>query len=180
MNMVMKSLWIGAVVLLAGCSGIPKGLHPVTGFDAEKYLGHWYEIARLDHSFERGLTDVMADYRKLPDGRMEVINRGFDAKKNKWNVAKGIARFQGKPDIASLEVSFFWPFYGAYNVLVLDPQYRYAMVAGPNRNYLWILARDPQLGQAILSSLVRRAGELGFATDGLIYVEHKNTPITVD
>jgi apolipoprotein D and lipocalin family protein len=178
--MVTKSLWIGAVALLAACSGVPKGLHPVTGFDTDKYLGHWYEIARLDHSFERGFTDVMADYRKLPDGRIEVINRGFDAKNNKWKEAKGVARFQGQPDIASLEVSFFWPFYGAYNVLVLDPKYRYAMVAGPNRNYLWILARDPQLDQATLAILVERAKALGFATDGLIYVEHKNTPIMVD
>ena len=94
----MKWLWT-SVLILAGCSGVPEGLHPVTGFDADKYLGHWYEIARLDHSFERGLDDVTADYRKLPDGRIEVINRGFDAKKNKWNEAKGVARFQGKPDV---------------------------------------------------------------------------------
>ena len=97
--MTMKWLWIGAIVLLAGCSGVPKELHPVTGFDSEKYLGHWNEIARLDHSFERGLTDVTADYRRLPDGRIEVTNRGFDAKKNKWKEAKGVARFQGKSDV---------------------------------------------------------------------------------
>lgn len=94
-----------------------------------KYLGHWNEIARLDHSFERGLTDVTADYRKLPEGRIELINRGFDAKKNKWKEAKGVARFQGKPDVASLEVSFVWPFYGAYNVLVLYPQLDQATLA---------------------------------------------------
>jgi apolipoprotein D and lipocalin family protein len=179
-DMAMRWLWTGAVVLLAGCSGVPQGLHPVTGFDADKYLGHWYEIARLDHSFERGLSDVTADYRKLPDARIEVINRGFDAKKNKWDEAKGVARFQGKPDVASLEVSFFWPFYGAYNVLVLDPQYRYAMVAGPNRDYLWILARDRQLDQRTLDILVERARAFGFATDALIYIEHKNTPVMAD
>jgi apolipoprotein D and lipocalin family protein len=178
--MKMKWLWTGAIVLLAGCSGVPEGLQPVAGFDADKYLGHWNEIARLDHSFERGLTDVTADYRKLPDGRIEVINRGFDAKKNKWKEVKGVARFQGKSDIASLEVSFFGPLYGAYNVLVLDPQYRYAMVAGPNRDYLWILARDRQLDPDTLAILVERARSLGFVTDKLIYVEHKNTPIMVD
>ena len=176
----MKWLWTGVALLLAGCSGVPEGLQPVTGFDVDKYLGHWHEIARLDHSFERGLTDVTADYRKLPDGRIEVINRGFDAKKNKWNEAKGVARFQGKSDVASLEVSFFWPFYGAYNVLVLDPQYRYALVAGPNRKYLWILARDRQLDPATLAMLVDRAKAWGFATDKLIHVEHGNTPVMAD
>ena len=175
----MKWLWT-SVLILAGCSGVPEGLHPVTGFDADKYLGHWYEIARLDHSFERGLNDVTADYRKLPDGRIEVINRGFDAKKNKWNEAKGVARFQGKPDVASLEVSFFRPFYGAYNVLVLDPQYRYAMVAGPNRDYFWILARERQLDPDTLTKLVEQAKSFGFATDKLIYPEHGNTPVMVD
>lgn len=176
----MKWLWAGTVALLAACSGVPQGLHPVTGFDAQKYLGHWNEIARLDHGFERGLSDVTADYRKLPDGRIEVLNRGFDAKKNKWKEAKGVVRFQGKPDVGSLEVSFFGPFYGAYNVLVLDPQYRYAVVAGPDRGYLWILARDRQLDTATLAILVERARGWGFATDKLIYVEHKNTPIMVD
>jgi apolipoprotein D and lipocalin family protein len=179
-RMTMKWLWAGMIVLLAGCSGVPKGLHPVTGFDAEKYLGHWNEIARLDHSFERGLSDVTADYRKLPDGRIEVINRGFDSKNNKWKDAKGVARFQGKRDVGSLEVSFFGPFYGAYNVLVLDPHYRYAMVAGPNRNYLWILARDRQLDPAKLAALVEQAKSFGFATDKLIYVKHLNTPIMVE
>jgi apolipoprotein D and lipocalin family protein len=179
-NITKKWLWTGAVLLLSGCSGVPKGLYPVTDFDVNKYLGHWYEIARLDHSFERGLTEVTADYRKLPDGRIEVINRGFDSKKNKWKEVKGVARFQGKTDIASLEVSFFWPFYGAYNVLVLDPLYRYAMVAGPNRKYLWILARDRKLDAATQATLVERAKSWGFATDELIYVEHVNTPIMAD
>jgi apolipoprotein D and lipocalin family protein len=146
----------------------------------ERYLGRWHEIARLDHSFERGLSEVSADYRKLPDGRIEVTNRGFDARKNIWKEAKGVARFQGNPNVASLEVSFFWPFYGAYNVLVLDPQYRYALVAGPNHDYLWILARDPQLDPATLSSLVGRARDFGFATDALIYVEQKKIPKTVE
>ena len=176
----MKWLCAGAMLMMAGCSGVPEGLHPVTGFDADKYLGHWYEIARLDHSFERGLTNVTADYRKLPDGRIEVINRGFEAGKNKWKEAKGVARFQGKPDVGSLEVSFFRPFYGAYNILVLDRQYRYAMVAGPNRDYLWILARERQLDAATLSALVEHAKTSGFATDKLIYLEHANTPIMAE
>jgi apolipoprotein D and lipocalin family protein len=179
-DMKIRWGWAPALLLLAGCSGVPKGLQPVTGFDVQKYLGHWNEIARLDHRFERGLTDVTADYRKLPDGRIGVINRGFDAKKNKWKEAEGVARFQDRPDVGSLEVSFFGPFYGAYNVLVLDPQYRYAMVAGPNRNYLWILARSQHLDPETLAALVERAKGWGFATGKLIYIEHKHTPIMVD
>ena len=169
----MKWLCLGLFILLSGCCGVPEGLQPVTGFKIDQYLGRWHEIVRLDHSFERGLTNVTADYSKLPDGRVEVINRGFNPVKNAWQDAKGVARFQGSPDIGSLEVSFFGPFYGAYNVLVLDSKYRYAMVAGPNRSYLWILARESQLDKATLDMLVTRAKDWGFATDKLIYVDQK-------
>jgi apolipoprotein D and lipocalin family protein len=169
----MRWLWLALLALLGGCSGVPEGLQPVTGFDVGRYLGRWHEVARLDHSFERGLANVTAEYRKLPDGRIEVINRGFDAAKGQWREAKGVARFQGAPEIGSLEISFFGPFYGAYNVLLLDSQYRYALVAGPNRGYLWILAREPQLDRATLEMLVARAKGWGFATDALIYVDHK-------
>jgi apolipoprotein D and lipocalin family protein len=172
-KMTMRWLWTTGLALLCGCSGVPEGLRPVAGFDAGRYLGRWHEIVRLDHSFERGLANVTADYRRLPDGRIEVINRGFDPARGGWREAKGIARFQGAADIGSLEVSFFGPFYGGYNVLILDPQYRYALVAGPDRSYLWILAREPQLDAAILDTLVARAKEWGFATDKLIYVDHK-------
>ena len=176
----MKWIFAGAMLLISGCSGVPEGLHPVTGFDADKYLGHWYEIARLDHSFERGLTNVTADYRKLSDGRIEVINRGFDAGKNEWREAKGVARFQGKSDVGSLEVSFFRAFYGAYNILELDQQYRYAMVAGPNREYLWILARERQLDAETLSALVKKGKSFGFAIDKLIYLKQGTTPIMAE
>ncbi|MCU0811597.1 MAG: lipocalin family protein [Thiobacillaceae bacterium] len=169
----MKWLWLGLVVLLTGCTGVPEGLQPAVGFDSARYLGRWYEIARLDHSFERGLTNVTADYRQLDDGRIEVINRGFDAQKKKWSEVRGVARFRGSQDVASLEVSFFGPFYGGYHVLVLDPDYRHALVAGPNRDYLWILAREPQLDQATLDRLIAQASAWGFATGKLILVDHQ-------
>jgi apolipoprotein D and lipocalin family protein len=169
----MKWLWLGLIMLLTGCTGVPEGLQPAGGFDSARYLGRWYEIARLDHSFERGLTNVTADYRQLDDGRIEVINRGFDAQKKKWSEVRGVARFQGSQDVASLEVSFFGPFYGGYHVLVLDPDYRHALVAGPNRDYLWILAREPQLDQATLDRLIAQASAWGFATGKLILVDHQ-------
>ncbi len=167
---------VSALCALAGCTGIPEGLKPVGQFDAERYLGTWYEIARLDHRFERGLVDVSAEYGRRSDGRIDVVNRGYDPKADRWKEAHGVARFAGTPSLASLEVSFFGPFWGAYNVLVLDPDYRFAMVAGPNRSYLWILAREPRLDQNTLSSLVERARGWGFETDALIYVPHGTAP----
>lgn len=168
----MRRVAIATLLVLAGCSGVPDGVKPVENFELARYLGRWYEIARLDHSFERGLGQVTADYRLRDDGRIEVINRGFDAEEGKWREADGIARFQGAQDVGSLEVSFFGPFYGAYNVLVLDAEYRYAVVAGPNRDYLWILAREPQLARAVLDKLIAQAAEWGFPTGELIFIEH--------
>jgi len=167
----MRWLWLTALLWLAGCSGVPEGLQPVSGFELQRYLGRWYEIARLDHRFERGLSRVSAEYRLLPDGRVEVINRGYDPAKAAWREARGVARFQGAQNVGSLEVSFFGPFYGAYNVLVLDADYRHALVAGPNRDYLWILAREPQLDRATRERLVSQAKAWGFATEALIEVE---------
>lgn len=161
------------LILLPGCSGIPKGIKPVTGFELNRYLGHWYEIARLDHSFERGLSNVTASYSLRPDGGIEVINRGYDQEEQRWREARGKAYFVGPPDIGQLKVSFFGPFYGGYNIIALDQaNYSYALVCGPNRRYLWVLARSPRLNPSVLHSLLKQAGELGFATDGLIYPAH--------
>jgi len=160
-----------AIVLL-GCTGIPEGVEPVTGFDLQRYLGTWYEIARLDHRFERGLSRVTATYSLREDGSVKVVNRGFDADDGDWNEAVGTAYFIGDRDVGRLKVSFFGPFYGAYNVISLDEDYRYAMVAGPNRDYLWILARTPELDPGILRDLVERAGDLNFPVQDLIFVDH--------
>ena len=158
--------------LVAGCGQIPDGLEAVDGFDKDRYLGKWYEIARLDHRFERGLEQVTASYSLREDGGIDVLNRGFDTAKGEWREARGKARFAGDPGTAMLEVSFFGPFYGGYNVLDLDPDYQIALVAGPTRDYLWILARRPDPPRGEIERLVRRAGELGFDTSALIYVTH--------
>jgi apolipoprotein D and lipocalin family protein len=163
----------GVVVLfllaLAGCTAVPTGVEPVRGFDLQRYLGTWHEIARLDHSFERGLTHVTASYAKRDDGGVSVVNRGFDPVKGKWKEAKGRAYFLQGPEIASLKVSFFGPFYGGYHVFYLDPDYRWAMVAGPSMDYLWILARERELPREILRDLLETAAQAGFATERLIY-----------
>jgi apolipoprotein D and lipocalin family protein len=156
-------------LLLAGCTGIPEGVRPVIGFRLDLYLGTWYEIARLDHSFERGLTAVSATYSRRPDGGVDVLNRGYDAAKGRWKEARGRAYFLGSPDVGSLEVSFFGPFYGGYHVFALDPDYRWALVAGYDHDYLWILARERQLPPALLEDLLATARGAGFDPDGLIF-----------
>ena len=160
-------------VLLAGCVGVPEGIQPVQNFDVNRYIGTWYEIARLDHGFERGLSNIDAIYTLTDDGGIDVLTKGFDKKNNKGKEAKGKAYFVGKKTVASLKVSFFGPFFGGYNVIALDYEhYSYAMVCGPNRSYFWILAREKSLDKGILDELIERAQGLGFETDNLIFVEH--------
>ena len=161
-----------SLLLASACTGVPDGLKPVDGFELQRYLGQWHEIARLDHSFERGLTDVSATYSLREDGGIDVLNLGFDPKRGQWSEAKGRAYFLGSPQTASLKVSFFGPFYGGYHVIALDSDaYHYALISGSSREYLWILARDKQLPEATLKSLVAQARQAGFDTDKLIYVE---------
>jgi len=145
----------------------------VTDFEIDRYLGSWYEIARLDHSFERGLSAVTADYSLRDDGGVRVVNRGYNEESGEWDEAIGKAYFVGASDIGQLKVSFFGPFYGGYNIIELDKSgYQYSLVAGPDRDYLWILSRTSQMQPDVLQSLVNKASELGFATDELIFVEH--------
>lgn len=164
--------WVLALtLLLSGCVGVPDGITPVTGFDAERYLGKWYEVARLDHSFERGLEQVSAEYSLRDDGDIRVINRGYNTVKQQPEEAEGRAKFVGAKNVGQLKVSFFGPFYGAYNIVELDPNYQYALITGNDREYLWILSRTPQLDAAIQQRLVDKAKSLGFATDKLIFVK---------
>jgi len=159
--------------MLAGCTvKVPAGIEPVTGFQAERYMGRWYEIARLDHSFERGLERITAEYALQPDGTVRVTNRGFATAKGEWNEAVGTAKFIGSPDVGALKVSFFGPFYGGYNIADLDPGYQHALIAGPNRSYLWILSRSPTPPRAEVDRLVAKAAALGFDTQALIFVKH--------
>jgi apolipoprotein D and lipocalin family protein len=161
-------------LLLGGCVRPPDGVPTVSDFELERYLGTWYEIARLDHSFERGLIDVTADFSRGEDGAIKVVNRGYDPNQERWREAVGRAHFVDDPNAGLLKVSFFGPFYGAYNIIELDrTSYQWALVCGSSRDYLWILARYPELPPRIRSSLVARARELGFSTEELILVPHQ-------
>lgn len=167
-------LLTGMLLSLAACSTLPpEGIRPVTGFDVQRYSGQWYEIARLDHRFERGMTDVSAHYALQADGSVIVLNQGYDAAAGGWRQAQGRAFFNGDPATASLRVSFFGPFYGGYHVVALDADYRWAMVAGNDRDYLWLLARERSLPSEVKARLLEQARGLGFDTGKLIWVEQQ-------
>lgn len=171
----MKNFTLFFALLFNGCVALPSGIYPVQKFDLNRYLGNWYEIARLDHSFERGLNNVSAEYSLRQDGGVKVLNRGYDPLKKVWKQAEGRAYFLSDPTTGSLKVSFFWPFYGGYNIIDLDRDtYAHALVCGPDRSYLWILSRATSLDRKIIDELVRKAEELGFDTSALIYVSHDN------
>lgn len=169
----MKKLLMLLMLFLTGCAGIPENVTPVSNFKLERYLGKWYEIARLDHSFERGLTRATAEYSLRDDGGVRVLNRGYSPKENKWKEAEGKAYFVKRSDEGYLKVSFFGPFYGSYIVMELDHEnYQYSLVCGPNKSYLWILSRSPEMKKDITDTLLAKAGALGFDTKKLIYVVH--------
>lgn len=160
------------IVMLGGCVGYPETVQPVTGFELDRYLGKWYEIARLDHSFERGLERVTAAYSRREDGGVRVVNRGYSPADQEWKEAEGKAYFVRGPDEGYLKVSFFGPFYGAYVVFELDKDdYQYAFVSGPDTSYLWLLARTPAVSEALKTRFVREARRRGFETDELVFVE---------
>ncbi|ABG39109.1 Lipocalin-like protein [Paraglaciecola sp. T6c] len=159
------------VVLLNACTSLPEGIKPVKDFELQRYLGKWYEIARHDHSFERGLEQVTAQYSMRDDGGVKVINRGFNPEEQEWDEAIGKAYFVGEQNTGHLKVSFFGPFYASYVIFSLDiDDYGYAMITGPNRDYFWILARQPELEDDVLQRLLTKARDAGFDTEKLIFV----------
>lgn len=170
--MMRKFFVLSSIILLMSCTGIPKGLSVVENFEADKFLGTWYEISRLDHKEERNLQQVSATYTKREDGGIRVLNKGFDTKKQAWKSIEGKAYFNGPSDQGRLKVSFFGPFYGGYNVIKLEPDYSIAMIAGPDRKYLWILARDKVISKTKLDEYTQIAKDWGFATEQLIQVQH--------
>ena len=168
---MIKRLLFFISILISGCINIPENVSPVTGFDIDQYLGTWFEIARLDHSFERGLEKVTAEYSLRDDGGIKVVNKGFDSQKKRWKEAIGKAYFVGDSNLGSLKVSFWGPFYSSYNIIDLDKKkYSYSLVCGPNKSYLWILAREPHMEESLKFELINRAKDLGFETDKLIHV----------
>ncbi|MDE1319426.1 lipocalin family protein [Vibrio aestuarianus] len=169
-----KILLMISTLVLSGCLGMPDSVKPVANFELDNYLGKWYEIARLDHSFERGLTQVTAEYNLKSDGGVLVLNRGFSQADNEWQEAEGKAYFVNSNSEGYLKVSFFGPFYGSYVVFELDEKdYQYAFISGPNTDYLWLLARTPSVEPEVIEKFIDMSQERGFDTSSIIFVEHK-------
>ncbi|MCL9774922.1 lipocalin family protein [Vibrio methylphosphonaticus] len=164
-----KLIVLGSIALLAACTGMPSNVQPVSQFELNRYLGQWYEVARLDHSFERGLDNVSAFYSINEDGSVKVVNRGWDSEENEWSEAEGKAKFIDTPDIGHLKVSFFGPFYGSYVVYYLEDDYSVALVSGYNLDYFWLLSRSPTLPQEALDNYIQIADKAGFDTNSLIF-----------
>lgn len=171
-RLLTGSLCAALILMLTGCLGMPDSVQPVKNFELDRYLGQWYEIARLDHSFERGLDQVTATYSMREDGGVRVINKGYATDDKEWSEAEGKAYFVNAPTEAHLKVSFFGPFYGSYVVFQLDEDYQHAFIAGANTGYLWLLARQPTVDPAVIAQFEQRARALGFDTSQLIYPTH--------
>ena len=172
MKVVRKLKIIVLLILVTACTGVPEGLSPVSNFSLQRYSGTWFEIARLDHSFERGLVDVTAEYQVNEDGSVRVLNRGFNVEDNTWSQAEGVAYFVDDPETGHLKVSFFRPFYASYVVLSLDDDYQYSVVTGFNRDYLWLLSRTPIITEQERQRFEAFAVQAGFDLSELIWVEH--------
>lgn len=157
-----------------GCAApkAPAGVEPVQGFRLEPYLGTWHEVARLDHSFERGMEQVTATYSLREGGGVRVLNKGYRADKHAWKEAEGKAFFVGDTSVGFLKVSFFGPFYGSYVIFDLDTASDgHAFVAGPDRSYLWLLSRTPTISASLRARFLSMAAARGFDTSALIWVK---------
>lgn len=177
----MKHLFLTLIMMTAFFStsapAEARNIHvdntPVQALDLSRYLGRWYEIARYDHRFERGLDNTVAVYTLKSDGTVRVENAGW--KGGKYKVSTGKAK-QPRPlqEPALLRVSFFGPFYSDYRVLMLDEFYRFALVGSGNSKYLWILSRTPQIPYQTRLAIVHEAQRRGYDTNQLIWVDQSD------
>ncbi len=175
---VFKTLLIALCFCLASCStSPPKGVVVVPQFELQRYLGNWYEIARLDHSFEKGMTNTSANYVLKDDNSIQVLNRGYDTQKKEWREAIGTALPLVDANVPSLKVSFFGPFYGGYHVFALDENYRWALIVGSDLDYFWLLSRDKTISPELKSELILKAKTIGIATEKLIWVDQTESQI---
>ncbi len=169
-NLINQILAFIALILFNACETIPEGAKAVKPFEVNKYLGTWYEIARMDFKFERDLKNVTATYSLNEDGTIKVLNQGFNINTNERKQAIGKAKFVDLTDEAKLKVSFFGPFYAGYNVVALDAEYKYALIAGQSLDYLWILSREKTIPESIKTEYLRIAESIGYKTSDLIWV----------
>lgn len=168
------SLGILGLMIFNSCSvGIPKGATAIKNFDSDKYLGKWYEIARFDFKFEKDLDQTTANYSLNENGTIKVENRGYNYVKKEWKESIGEAKFVNDKSEARLKVSFFKPIWSGYNVVDIDEDYQYALVAGNSLKYLWILSRTKEIPESIKQRFLDKAQKIGYKTEDLIWVNQK-------
>lgn len=172
MKLINNLIILIMTALFASCVSIPQGVTAVSSFEKAKYLGKWYEIARFDFRFEKGLNNTTAEYSLNSNGTIKVVNRGYDYEKKIWKESIGKAKFVGNDSNAMLKVSFFGPFYAGYNVIAIDPEYKYALVSGSSFDYLWILSREKSIPADIKSLYLEKAEKLGYKVSNLLWIEH--------
>ena len=175
MKMILITLILSALIGSVLCAPNNNCINrtTVTDLDLDRFMGRWYEIARYDHSFERHLTEVQTIYKRLEDGRIELINRGIDTRTGKEKVARGKAHISATP--GRLRVSFFLFYYSDYNVLALAPDYSWAVIGSRSSKYLWILSRTPQLPEATLKEILHLIEERGYPTAPLQFIDQPHT-----
>lgn len=166
------ALTTGLILLLKAKKRLSWSAKVVSGFDLSRFLGKWYEIARLDYRYEQHLDRCTARYTRNKDGSIKVINQGYNFHTGELEEVIGRARLNGKPGEGRLRVSFWGPFYAAFNIIAIDPDYRYALVAGRNRDYLWFLSRRKTMTQKVKKEFLNLAEQAGFDTDKLLWVNH--------
>lgn len=162
-----------ALCAASGCTDIPEGVQAVSGFKPERYTGKWYEIARLYFKYEKNMNNTSAHYSINDDGSISVVNRGYNYIKKEWNEARGTAHLMSPDGIGRLKVSFFGPFYGGYNIIALDPEYRYSLVTGNSKKQLWLLSRSKSIPADVKRKFLKTASDYGYRIDQLIWVEHQ-------
>ena len=163
---------LGLIISLSKCASIPKNASAVKNFKVEKYLGTWYEIARFDFSFEKNLNNTSAQYMLNQNGNLTVINSGYNFEKQIWKKAEGVAKFSDDKTVAQLKVSFFGPFYAGYNVIAIDNDYQYALIAGKNLDYLWILSRQKTIPESVKEEYLKIAQDIGYDISRFVWVKH--------
>ena len=174
----MRLFMLACILLLSACSAkTPEHVKPVSNVDGPRYLGTWYEIARIDSRFEKGLSRVTATYTARDDGGITVVNRGFEAASGQWKESVGKAYFVDGKDKGHLKVSFFGPFYGAYVVFELEREgYQYALISGPDTSYFWLLSRTPTMDEKLRRELIDKAVAKGFRRDDILLVDQTAAP----
>lgn len=174
-RILYTTLAIGSIAILcatASCKTIPKGMTPVKDLDVNKYLGKWYEIARLDFKFEKNMTNTTAHYSLNDNGSIKVVNEGYDTVKNENKKSEGVAKLVGEEKEGKLKVSFFGPFYSPYNIIAIEDNYKYALIMGKNTDYLWILSREKSVPKKVKDQFLQKAIEAGYDVEKLVWVSH--------